>query len=452
MTAAPSRSSYDVLIIGGGPSGATAALLLARAGCQVLVIEKNRFPRFHVGESFLPVNLELIRQFGLADRLAALPHVQKLGAEFAFGDATETTRIRFSECLDDACPETFNIERAPFDDMLLRAAEDNGAEVLEDVAVRRVERLADGDVVLDVGGQSVSGKYLLDASGQATLLGKHLGTRRAFSHHRKVAYFAHFENVNRLKGDEAGHPLIVMCDEGWFWAIPIDPHRTSIGLVLDVDVARAIDEPAPQRLAWGIARCPLLRERTADAVFPDSNHVAADFSYTCAPYAGPGYFLVGDAAVFYDPVFSSGASLCVMAAIQAAEGVAAVLDGTRSADAVRRSYCRYVSSSSSWFFGLINQFYQHSFRELLLTGHGPLQIHRALISLLAGHIFPRPSFPVRWRYRLFSGMVRLQRHIPLVPRQAPFSLLKERPVENAPQHLSHADASSHAGEATTPVC
>lgn len=452
MTAAPSRSSYDVLIIGGGPSGATAAMLLARAGFQVLVIEKNRFPRFHVGESFLPINLALIRQFGLADRLAALPHVQKLGAEFAFGDATETTRIRFSDCLDDACPETFNIERAPFDDMLLRAAEDAGAEVVEDVAVRGVERLADGDVALDVGGQSVSGKYLLDASGQATLLGKHLGTRRAFPHHRKVAYFAHFENVKRLEGDEAGHPLIVMCDEGWFWAIPIDPRRTSIGLVLDADVARTIDEPAQQRLAWGIARCPLLRERTADAVFPDSNHVVADFSYTCAPYAGPGYFLVGDAGVFYDPVFSSGAGLSMMGAIEAANGVAAILGGTKSADAVRRSYCRFVDSGSSRFFRLINQFYQHSFRELLLTGRGPLQMHRALISLLAGHIFPKPSFPVRWRYRLFGGIVRLQRHIRLAPRQAPFSLLKERPVERASQQTSQAGASSHAGKATTPVC
>src|SRR5205085_7817820 len=116
----------------------------------------------------------------------------------------------------------------------------------------------------------------------------------------KVAYFAHLENVDRPPGDEGGFPLIVMCEEGWFWLIPLDARRTSVGLVLDESAARAVDVPANRMLSWGIARCPAVLGRMREAAGPETNLVAADFSYTCRPYAGPGYFLAGDAAAFLD--------------------------------------------------------------------------------------------------------------------------------------------------------
>src|SRR4029079_8756753 len=139
--------------------------------------------------------------------------------------------------------------------------------------------------------------------------------------------------------------LIVVCKEGWFWLIPLDERRTSIGIVLDDRVARQLDVPPGERLAWAIARCPVVAERTAHAVFPETNYVAADFSYRCAPYAGPGHFLVGDAATFVDPIFSTGVCLGMMSAAEAARGVAGLIRGELKADDVRRRHIRFIEGS-----------------------------------------------------------------------------------------------------------
>ena len=242
------------------------------------------------------------------------------------GTGRETTCFSFDNALHGESNEAFNIERAPFDTMMLDAARDAGVEVLGGT-VKRIIRLKEGDVAVDVDGQTLTGRYLLDASGQTTLLAKHLGMRRAMEHHRKVAYFGHFENVKRLEGKAEGHPTVAMCDEGWFWMINIDERRTSIGMVLDADIAKTIDAPASGMLSWGIERCPMVRERVASAVFPEKTHTIADFSYYCRPYAGKGYFLVGDAAFFLDPIFSSGICLGMDGAVKVAELVEELLAG-----------------------------------------------------------------------------------------------------------------------------
>lgn len=421
--------SYDAIIIGGGPAGSTSALCLARKGYRVVVLEKVAHPRFHVGESFLPRGLTLLQELGLEPRLRALTHMVKLGGEFGMGDAAddETTKFAFSDGLQGGRNETFNVERAPFDAMLLDAAREAGAEVRSNAPVKKIVRLADGDVEIIAGEETLRGKYLLDASGQGTVLGRHLGTRKGFAHHRKVAYFGHFENVQRLSGDEEGYPTVVVCDEGWFWMIPIDPLRVSIGVVMDADVAKRINLPATQMLSWAVARCPLLRRRTARAKFPPQAHTVADFSYDCAPYAGPGYFMVGDAAFFLDPIFSTGVCLGMMAAAKCAEGVDGLIRGSLRPNRFRREYCRYIKGSSRAFLELVNLFYVQSFRELFLHSTGPANIRGAVIALLAGHVFPKPSWAIRWRMRVFRWVIKVQKHFALVPHREGFSMQAQCP-------------------------
>jgi flavin-dependent dehydrogenase len=416
---------YDAIIVGGGPAGATAALVMARAGLRVKVLERTPFPRFHVGESLLPRNFALFRELGLLDVLAKVPRVDKKGAEFIMGDGGEPSLFPFTLGLLRGETLSFNLERAPFDAALLDTAREAGAEVCEGVALRKVLRLDEGHVEVTTDQGDLSARVLVDASGQSTLLGKHLGTRRVLPHLRKVAYFGHFENVWRRPGDEGGYIVIVVCDEGWFWIIPLDETRTSIGLVMNADDARRTGLPPDQMLAWGISRCPVLRERTAQAVFPTETHVLADFSYRCAPYAGPGYFLVGDAATFIDPIFSTGVCLGMMSGNEAARSILAILNGKESPERVRRRYIRFIEESSAPFFRLVELYYHHSFRELFLEGQGPLQVHRAAMSILAGNVFPRPAFALRWRFQLLQLFVRLNRHVRIVPRRERFSLFAE---------------------------
>ena len=422
-----SGHDFDVIIIGGGPAGAVAGRILARAGQRVLVLEKASHPRFHIGESFLPQALALIKELGLIEQFRALPHVVKWGAEFGFGynEDGQTSRFHFRDTLHEGPRETFNIERAPFDAMLLEGAIDAGATVLQNTRVDEVLQLGDGDVAVQCGERVFRGRWLLDASGQATVLGRHLGTRQVVTSLENVAYFGHFRGCQRLTGEEEGHPTIVMCDEGWFWMIPINPVVTSCGLVLNRHAARKVNVPADQMLRWGIERCPLIRRRTAGAVFSAKNGVIADFTYRCEPYAGPGHFLIGDAATFIDPIFSTGVCLGMMHGKEAAELILQMSAGRLDAARARRRYVQYVRQSSKLMFRLVHHYYRHTFRELLMNESGPGQMHKAIIALLAGHVFPRPSRSLEWRFWAFELCMRLQKWLPMVPRHKPFSLLAQ---------------------------
>ncbi len=421
---------WDAIVIGGGPAGAIVALALARRRRRAIVLEKTQFPRFHIGESFLPATFDRLRDLGLEPELRKLPHVPKFGAEFVMGYGGKHLEIEFSDGFCP-CPETFNIERSIFDEMLLREAQRGGADVRQNVTVKQILSLTDGDVRVLTDTGEIRGRFLLDASGQQTVVGRHLGTRKTAeeAHLRKVAYFNQFDNVWRPPGRKEGQPLIVMMDEGWFWAIPLNERRTSVGMVLDAEVARRIGQSeninSDAMLAWGIARCPAVRERMKEAVGTDEpNRVLADFSYRCRPYAGDGYFLIGDAAAFMDPIFSTGVSVAANGAMEVAKYVDDILAGRMSAARARRKYISHLEESTATLFQLIRQYYDHSFRELFLNGTGPMQVHKAVIGVLAGNVFPRPPWKLRWRLWLFDRLVNLNRKRQLVPRRRPFSLLK----------------------------
>jgi FADH2-dependent halogenase len=168
-----------------------------------------------------------------------------------------------------------------------------------------------------------------------------------------------------------------------------------------------------------------MRESTG----PRENLVLADFSYNCSPFAGPGYFLVGDAACFLDPIFSTGVTLAMVSAAHVSGLVAGVLRGEIRPHRAYADHRRFVSGSTDVFWRLIRGFYKHSFRELFMNGSGPLRVHQAVIATLGGQVFPKPCFALRWRLRLFEFFVWAQRYVPLVPRRPVFSLIAEQPAE-----------------------
>jgi len=422
------RDRYDVLVAGGGPGGSTAALVLARAGFSVCVLEKDRHPRFHIGESILPRNMPLIQELGLESELRKLPHLPKYGAEFGIGNNFTTRRFGFADGLLPGFA-VFNIERSHLDKMLLDAARAAGAEVFEQTPVQEILTLSQGDVRVRTAQGDVSARVLIDASGQGTLVGRHLNIRRNFTEPelQKVAYFEHFQGVERADGIASGHPCIIMCDEGWFWLIGLSDTKTSVGFVTRPSFSKTLNIPPRQVLSWAAQRCPVVRHRMRNAVGPADNAVLSDFSYRCRPYAGDGYFMVGDAACFLDPIFSTGVTLAMIGAKHTADLVAEMLRGRVSAKEAKRRHIRFVADSCGPFWRLIRAYYRHSFRELFMEGQGPFQMQRALISILAGQVFPKPVWALRWRHAAFDACVWLQAYLPLVPRREPCRLVQEKP-------------------------
>ncbi len=420
---------FDLLIIGGGPAGTIAAMAARKRGLSVVLLEKATFPRFHIGESFLPATFDRLKELGLEPALRKLPHVPKFGADFAMGYGGKVLMIDFADGFV-GCDEAFNIERSVFDTMLLEEAGKSGA-VVKQGAVKEILKLSDGDcrIATDIG--EIHCKYILDASGQNTVIGRHLGTRTPVSdpNLKKVAYFSQFEGVERPEGKRAGHPLITMMDEGWYWMIPLNERVTSVGMVLGADDSKKIqaqESLTPERmLQWGIDNTPLVKEKMKNArPLHSGNQVIADFSYHCRPYAGEGYFLIGDAAAFMDPIFSTGVSVAVNSGMAAVGHVDDLIKGRKSAAVVRKRYIAHLEESTGTLFKLIRQYYDHSFRELFLNGTGPLQVHKAVIGVLAGNVFPRPPFNMRWRLKFFDYCVSWNRRKQLVPRRRKFSLLK----------------------------
>jgi flavin-dependent dehydrogenase len=424
------REMYDVVVIGGGPAGSTVSRLLARQGFSVCLLEKDKHPRMHVGESFLPRNMKLIQDLGLEESLRRVPHVPKFGAEFGIGNNSITRSFSFRDGLIPGLT-VFNIERAPFDKMLLDEARKSGVEVFEETPVKEIVNLAREDVRLATTRGQVKGRVLIDASGQGAFLGRALELRKTFQEPelQKVAYFEHFEGVERLPGEGDGHPAILMCDEGWFWIIGLNKTKTSVGFVSHPWFVKTVKVPPKRMLAWAIARCPVVRHRMRHATGPADNVVISDFSYRCKPYAGAdgGYFMVGDAAAFLDPIFSAGVTLAMMSAEQASRNISALLRGEVTPAQAERTHIRFVTNSTRPFWRLNRAYYKHSFRELFMHGQGPFQVQRAIISILAAQVFPRPVWSLRWRHHLFDLCVFLQKYLPLVPRREPCRLLKEVP-------------------------
>lgn len=440
------REVYDVVIAGGGPAGSTAGLILARQGFSVCILEKDKHPRHHIGESFLPRSMPLLRELGLEDALRKLPHIPKYGAEFGLGNNPRTRAFGFKDGLIAGFP-VFNIERCFFDKMLLDEARNSGAEVYEETPVREVLNLSTSEVRVKTRDREVRGRILLDCSGQGTLIGRHLKTRKGFDDPalQKVAYYQHFENVERSPGELDGHPLIIMCDEGWFWLIGLSPTKTSVGFVSHPHFVKTLNIPPKRLLAWAVARCPIVRNRMRNASGPIDNYILSDFSYRCKPYAGDGYFLVGDAAAFIDPIFSAGVTLAMMGAYETARTAAALLKGEISPRRAQTDHIRYLSRVTNPFWRLIFGYYQHSFRELFMHGQGPFQMQKAVISILAGQVFPRPIWALRWRHRAFEVCIQLQKHFKLVPRRDPCRLVNETPVP-----IPWLDSASESVEAVAP--
>ncbi|MCA9598777.1 MAG: FAD-dependent oxidoreductase [Myxococcales bacterium] len=405
----------DVVVIGGGPAGAATAAELARRGRRVRVLEREQFPRFHVGESLLPCSLPFFERLGVVEELDAR-FVKKYGAEFVTHDGQVERRYSFAEGMVPHPASAWHAERSELDDVLLRAAERAGAEIDQGSDVRAVETSAAGArlrVRKNGAERELAARFVVDASGQGALLGRLRNIRKMDPVLKNAAVFAHFEGAFRHEGERGGDVTIVVDPAGWWWMIPLAKGRSSVGFV---GPKRAFVEHKADAAGFAarIAKTPLLRERLADARRVAPVRSISDFSYSCRPVSGDGYLLVGDAAAFLDPVFSTGIHLGLMHGFSGAEAIDRALSKGDVRRARFRGYERFVESTLASYRAMVRGFYTPELVELLFSPSDSLDLRRAITTLLAGA--GTDQLAIAWRVRVFRALARANKHVPLVPR------------------------------------
>jgi geranylgeranyl reductase family protein len=419
---------YDVAIIGGGPAGSTAATLLAKAGRRVIVFEREKFPRFHIGESLLPFSMNTFDRLGVREKLDA-NFLPKYGGEIVSACGTKGVKFYFKDGFRSKRDRAYQVTRSEFDKVLLDHSRENGAEVHEETEVTRLE-FANDRVKIDIAGANgtkskIEARYLLDCSGRQTMLGGLLKVKKTYEHLQKFSVFAHYENVDRLPGKDATLIRMVRSLDRWFWLIPLTDTRTSVGVVMDTTTFRK-EKLAPEAaLEKFIAEQPLMRERMKNAVRVSPVYSAGDYSYRNRQLTGERWLMVGDAAGFIDPVFSSGVFLAITSAEKAAETIDEVLrDESKRARAFKR-YSKTVNRIMDIYLTFVTTWYARGkeFLEVFLNPTETMQIAAAVNAVLAGNA--GKSFAVKWRMWVFYFFVYAQRFFAFSPR---LPLLPEEPV------------------------
>lgn len=413
---AVSARDCDVLVIGGGPAGSTAAALLADKGHRVVLLERARHPRFHIGESLLPANLRLFEQLGVAEEIAAIG-IRKYSAEFVSPHHDKQQRFNFGEAMDRSMPYAYQVRRSEFDHILIGNAARKGAEVIEGCRVKDVDFHADGASVMaeheDGRREQWAARFVIDASGRDTFLANRMRAKHRNPKHNSSAMYAHFAGARRHEGCAEGNITIYWFEHGWFWFIPLSDGATSIGAVTWPYYMKQRNGRSMEAfLDDTIALCPALVERLKDAHRVSPVEATGNFSYTTDHTHGERYVLLGDAYAFIDPVFSSGVMLAMQGAFFGAEAVDTCLrDPARAPRALARfdKGVRHGPREFSWF---IYRMTNPTMRDLFMGPRNTLRMKEALLSLLAGDIYGRT--PIWFSLRAFKVVYYLSalRHLP----------------------------------------
>lgn len=401
-------SGCDVLVIGGGPAGSTAAALLAERGYCVTLLEKAHHPRFHIGESLLPANLPLLEKLGVADAVKAIG-MEKWGAEFVSPWHDRKQSFEFADAMDKSMPMAYQVRRAEFDEILIRNASRKNARVVEGCQVQDVNFLPDNAGVLvrarhdDGAIETVHARFVLDASGRDTFLGNHFKAKQRNKKHNSTAIYAHFSGAERNPGKAAGNISIFWFEHGWFWFIPLADGTTSVGAVTWPYYLKTRNKKSlEQFLQETIALCAPLSERLQHAQLTSPVEATGNFSYVCDRTHGSNYLLLGDAYTFIDPVFSSGVMLAMHSAFVGADTVDTCLSYPQQAAAALKKFDNTMRVGPQVFSWFIYRVTNPTMRNMFMEPRNIFRAKEALLSVLAGDVFGKT--PIHGPLRLFKGL------------------------------------------------
>jgi flavin-dependent dehydrogenase len=380
----------DVFVIGGGPAGATMATLLARQGRRVVMVEKEQHPRFHIGESLLPGNVELFEKLGVREQVEKIG-MPKFGIEFVPPDSDERSYVDFSEGWDPQKDSAWQVRRSELDELLFRNAAAQGAIAFENTRVRQVD-FDDGGATVrtqrDDGTEVIwRARFVVDASGRDTMLATKFRSKQKNPDHNSTALFGHFRGARRLEGKREGNISICWFAHGWFWFIPLADGTTSVGAVCWAYYLKARDKPLKDYFFDTIAMCPELADRLKGATLvDDAVHATGNFAYSSTHATGDRYLMVGDAFTFIDPMFSSGVFLAMQSAFDGAALVEKALDRPAELPAARRALEKKMRAGPRDYSWFIYRVTNPTIRDMFMHPKNMFKVKQGLMSLLAADL------------------------------------------------------------------
>lgn len=401
------RPDCDVFVVGGGPAGATIAALLAERDRRVILVDKDRHPRFHIGESLLPLNLPLLDRLGVRQETER-NSIQKYGVEFVSAFHNKSVTYDFARAWDKRFPYSFQVRRSVFDHMLLKNAASKGAEIIEGCRVTRIDFPEDGQPRIEARDSDGSTRhwqasFVVDASGRDTVLATQLNLKERYRQNNSAAIFGHFTGARRLPGKAEGNITIAWFDHGWFWFIPLSDGATSVGAVCPSSFFKARTTTDLTEFFMGlVASCPEIADRLKNARLTGPVTATGNYSYAVKRTSGKSFVLVGDACTFIDPVFSTGVYLAMVSAFWAADAVDACLKEPQRSQVVLRRYDADVRKAFGAFSWFICRIREPAMRNLFMSPRNWFRLEEAVLSLLAGNVLPEPA--IRLRLALFRAI------------------------------------------------
>ncbi len=388
---------FDAIVIGGGPAGSTCAYKLAAEGHSVLLLEKAKFPRFHIGESMVPYLYKLFEIINISDKIQEAGFVQKNGVEFLTGTTGDLRRQNFANVAEGQTPFSYNLNRARFDKILLDHAKDTGAQVLQGADVKKLifdgERLAGVEYQYRGRRHQARASFVIDASGRAGLIAKHFNLRKMNHKLQNVAVFQHYKDVVVENNPGVRGDVLFSCHEdGWLWGIPVETDVMSVGAVMPLSLLK---QSNPEEIFQEhCARSPRIKSAIEGATpLFEKPKVELDFCYYSEQFTGPGYFIVGDAACFVDPVFSGGVFLSMLCGLKAAEAIHEISEG-KDEQKARTDFDNLCKTGYDSYFRVVYCYYYEFNRDMNSMGLNLPGGFRFVLQTFAGDFWAEEDQPV----------------------------------------------------------
>ncbi|MGC8540154.1 MAG: NAD(P)/FAD-dependent oxidoreductase [Phycisphaerae bacterium] len=382
------KNHSDIAIIGCGPAGAVAGAILAGKGYSVVIFDRDSHPRHHIGESLLPASMAILQSIGMDSQYMQAHHQGKYGARFFDPVANRLEVFGFALPDQGAPPPTFNVIRETFDMQLRDKARQCGCIIHENMAIAIVEEEQSPVHIHSESGQTHCCNFLMDATGASAMLARKHRGREMLPDFGRLAIYNYFADVPAPQSAdpfERQYLTMHLIDGGWIWFIPLRDGSTGVGVVLKSEAIKKDFDLAGQFWA-AMKESPALYDRLSKATALAAYRPISDYSYHCDPKIGLHHVLIGDAAGFLDPIFSSGVHLAITSAARAAEGVDALL--RRGEKFALRQYQADMEAGLRVFQAFVERFYQRDLvRNLFFSADKNPRMRAAIINILAGHVW-----------------------------------------------------------------